>query len=117
MMNAGEASTFLPFRRPPSLLALLSVSGGPAAGTGARDQTPCGWQALAAGEWVSFAQIVAMLVFRYAINVVPVVAPVLHADPIWHWGSLLNSAVLSALFLGRTAARLRVYFAPHFRAA
>lgn len=69
------------------------------------------------GEWVSFAQIVVMLVFRYAINVVPVVAPVLHANPVWHLGSLFISAVLSALFLGRTAARLRVYFTLNLEAA
>lgn len=68
-------------------------------------------------EWVSFTQIVVMLVFRYAINVVPVVAPALHADPVWHLGSLFISAVLSALFLGRTAARLRVYFTLNLEAA
>lgn len=69
------------------------------------------------GEWLSFTQIVVMLVFRYAINVVPVVAPLLHANPVWHLGSLFISAVLSALFLGRTAERLKVYFTLDLEAA
>lgn len=69
------------------------------------------------GEWLSLVQIGVMLVFRYAINVVPVVAPALHANPAWHLGSIFLSAVLSALFLGRTAARLSVYFASPARAA
>jgi hypothetical protein len=63
------------------------------------------------GEWLSFVQIVVVLVFRYAINVVPFAAPTLNANPIWHMSSLFVSAALSALFLGRTAAKLRVYFA------
>jgi len=62
------------------------------------------------GEWLSFAQIVVVLVFRYTINVVPFAAPTLNANPIWHMSSLFVSAALSALFLGRTAARLKVYF-------
>jgi len=62
------------------------------------------------GEWWSFALLVAMLAFRYATNVVPVMAPALNADPTWHLGSLFLSAALSAMFLGRTSARLRVYF-------
>ncbi|HTN63374.1 MAG TPA: DUF6622 family protein [Devosia sp.] len=63
------------------------------------------------GEWRSFVQIVLVLVFRYVINVVPVLAPALNADLTWHFGTLFVSAGLSALFLGRTAAKLRVYFA------
>lgn len=63
------------------------------------------------GEWWSFVQIVAVLIFRYATNVVAAMAPVLNANPTWHVGSLFLSAGLSALFLGRTAARLKVYFA------
>ncbi len=63
------------------------------------------------GEWLTFAQIVAVLVFRYATNVVSAINPVLNANSIWHLGTLFVSALLSALFLGRTAARLRVYFA------
>lgn len=63
------------------------------------------------GEWWTFAQIVVVLVFRYATNVVAAMYPVLNADLAWHAGTLFVSAVLSALFLGRTAVRLRVYFA------
>lgn len=69
------------------------------------------------GEWWSFAQIVAVLIFRYTTNVVAAMAPVLNINPIWHTSSLFLSAALSALFLGRTAARLRVYFAPTPEAA
>jgi hypothetical protein len=53
-----------------------------------------------------------VLVYRYAINVVPVLTPGLRGNLVWTFGTLLISAALSALFLGRTAARLRVYFAP-----
>lgn len=63
------------------------------------------------GEWWTFAQIVVVLVFRYATNVVAAMHPALNADLTWHAGTLFISAVLSALFLGRTAARLRGYFA------
>jgi hypothetical protein len=63
------------------------------------------------GEWLTFAQIAVVLVFRYAVNVMPFAAPTLNANPIWHLSSLFVSAGLSALFLGRTAARLKVYFA------
>ena len=63
------------------------------------------------GEWLSLAQIVLVLIFRYVINVVAAMDPVLNANPTWHFSSLLISAALSGLFLGRTAARLRVYFA------
>ncbi len=63
------------------------------------------------GEWWSFGQIVVVLVFRYATNVIPILAPDFNANPAWHLGSLFISAALSGLFLGRTAARLTVYFA------
>lgn len=62
------------------------------------------------GEWRSFGQLVLILIFRYVINVVQAMNPVLNADPIWHFGTILVSAALSASFLGRTVARLRVYF-------
>ena len=62
------------------------------------------------GEWWSFAQLVLILILRYAINVVAAMNPGLNADPIWHFGTLFLAAMLSAAFLGRTAARLRVYF-------
>jgi hypothetical protein len=63
------------------------------------------------GEWWSLALIVVVLVFRYATNVVAALDPALNADLTWHLSTLFISATLSALFLGRTAARLRVYFA------
>ena len=63
------------------------------------------------GEWWTFAQILLVLVFRYATSVVAALDPVLNADRTWHLSTLFISAALSALFLGRTAARLRVYFA------
>jgi uncharacterized protein DUF6622 len=62
------------------------------------------------GEWWTFALIVVILVFRYAINVAPVLNPALYPDPVWHFGTLFLSAALSGVFLGRTAVRLRVYF-------
>lgn len=63
------------------------------------------------GEWWSFAQIVLVLAFRYATNVSAAVDPALNADPAWQLSTLFVSTALSGLFLGRTAARLRVYFA------
>jgi len=61
------------------------------------------------GEWWSFSQLLLVLVFRYASGVASAMDPVLNADPTWHWMLSLVSATLSALFLGRTAARLRVF--------
>lgn len=62
------------------------------------------------GEWSSFSLLVFVLVFRYATIVASVMYPVLAVDAAWHFGTLGFSAALSGLFLGRTAARLRVYF-------
>jgi hypothetical protein len=64
------------------------------------------------GEWWSFAQLVLVLIFRYVTNVVTAMNPVLNADLTWHFGTLFVSAALSALFLGRASARLRVYLRP-----
>jgi hypothetical protein len=69
------------------------------------------------GEWWSFAQIVLVLVFRYATSVAQAMDPALNANPTWHVSTLFISATLSALFLGRTTARLRVYFARRQRTA
>lgn len=63
------------------------------------------------GEWLSLAQLVLIMIFRYVINVVPFMNPALNVDPTWHFGTILVSACLSAVFLGRTAARLKVYVA------
>jgi hypothetical protein len=62
------------------------------------------------GEWWSFLQILVILSFRYTITVVAAVNPVLNGDSTWHQGTLLISSLLTALFIGRAAARLRVYF-------
>lgn len=62
------------------------------------------------GEWWSFTQIAVVLIFRYVTNVVAVMEPTLNTDPTWHAGTLFVSSALSALLLGRTAARLAVYF-------
>lgn len=101
---------------PGALPAMLPglVIGGPAGWqferTGATRRLPDGTLWLR-GEWWSFAQIALVLVFRYVTSVVAAMNPVLNANPIWHLGTLFISAALSAVFLGRTAARLRVYLA------
>lgn len=63
------------------------------------------------GEWWTLAQIVVVLVFRYATNVVAALDPGLGANSIWHWSTLFASATLSGLFLGRVVARLQAYVA------
>ena len=61
------------------------------------------------GEWRTFTQIAVVLVFRYVTGAAAALQPGLNADPIWHPATLFVGAILSALFLGRTAARLRLY--------
>ena len=61
------------------------------------------------GEWMSFAQLVAVLVFRHASAVVTATYPRLGPTPTWQLGIAFTSAALSAMFLGRAAARLRDY--------
>jgi hypothetical protein len=61
------------------------------------------------GEWGSFFQLAVVLVFRYITSVVTAMDAALRADLTWHLGTLLIGTTLSALFLGRTGARLRVY--------
>jgi hypothetical protein len=61
------------------------------------------------GDWWSFLQIVAILAFRYATTVAGIVNPAFAADPVWHPLTLLLSSALKGLFLGRLAARLRVF--------
>jgi len=77
---------------------------------GAAARLADGWLWLR-GEWLSLAQIVLVLVFRYVTNAVSAMSPGLNADPTWHLSTLFISAALSAVFLGRTSARLRVYLA------
>lgn len=61
------------------------------------------------GEWWSFGQLALVLVVRYAIAIVSGMSPMINGDPTWHSGSLLVSTALSAIFLGRTARKLRAY--------
>jgi hypothetical protein len=63
------------------------------------------------GEWTSFVQIVLVLVFRYVTSVAAAMNPVLAQDALWHTSILFVATLLSASFLGRAAARLRVYVA------
>ena len=102
---AGIAAT-------PAMLAGLAIGG--AAGwqierEGATRRLP-GGRIWLRGDWWTFALILLVLVFRYVINVVPVLSPALDANAVWHFGTLFVSAGLSGAFLGRTAARLRVYY-------
>jgi hypothetical protein len=62
------------------------------------------------GELWSFSQLVVVLIFRYATSAAGGMDPALNANPVWHLTTLGISAGLSGLFLGRAAARLRVYF-------
>lgn len=92
-------------------LAVGGVAGWPLEGAGATRRLPDGrvWQR---GEWLSLVQIMLVLIARYATNVVGVLDPHLGANPVWHVGSVFGCSLLSGLFLGRTAAKLRVYLAP-----
>jgi hypothetical protein len=62
------------------------------------------------GEWWSFSLLLLILVYRYATSVIAGFNPALHSNLTWLLGTVFISTSLSALFLGRTAARLRVYF-------
>jgi hypothetical protein len=62
------------------------------------------------GEWWSFAQVLLIFGFRYGLAVVTAVDPTLVADPTVHLVTAFVSSLLSAMVLGRTLARLRVYF-------
>lgn len=62
------------------------------------------------GEWTSLVQIVAVFIWRYASTVLAATHPALAADNTWHLVVAFVTSALAALFLGRTAARLRVYF-------
>jgi hypothetical protein len=63
------------------------------------------------GEWWTFSQILVVFTSRYVTNVVAAMDPALAADVSWRSATLFLSFALSAAFLGRTAARLWVYFA------
>ena len=61
------------------------------------------------GEWLSLVQVVAIFVFRYATSVAVALNPGLADNAAYHLGMALVSSLLSAMILGRTLARLRVY--------
>lgn len=62
------------------------------------------------GEWWSFVQVLAVFVFRYSTTVIGIVNPALGGSLTYHLVTALISSLLSAMFLGRTAARLVTYF-------
>jgi hypothetical protein len=61
------------------------------------------------GEWWTLVQIVVVLSFRYVINVAAHLDPSLGANSTWQTATLFASTALSAIFLGRFAARLWMY--------
>ncbi|MGV8951905.1 MAG: hypothetical protein ACOH2M_12430 [Cypionkella sp.] len=63
------------------------------------------------GEWLTMVQIVLVLVFRYATSVTAGLHPSLLSNLTWRLSTVFIATILSAMFLGRTAARLRIYFA------
>lgn len=98
----------------PALLAGLVV-GGPLGWLIERDGTTRrmpGGALWLRGEWVTFTQIVVVLVFRYATSVTAGFNPELNANLTWRLGTVFVATTLSAMFLGRTAARLRVWWRP-----
>lgn len=62
------------------------------------------------GEWFSLLQVGLIVVFRYVTAVAGAMNPALGGDPVWHMAVLFVSSLLSAMLIGRVAARLRVYF-------
>lgn len=62
------------------------------------------------GEWWSFVQVLLIFGFRYSLAVLGAVTPAFVADPTVHLVTMFVSSLLSAMILGRTLARLRVYF-------
>jgi hypothetical protein len=64
------------------------------------------------GEWLTLVQIVLVCVFRYATNATAGLHPSLSGNLTWLLSTVFIGTTLSAMFLGRTAARLRVYFTP-----
>jgi len=62
------------------------------------------------GEWWSFVQVLVIFGFRYSLAVVGAINPAVVADPTAHLVTMFVSSLLSAMVLGRTLARLKVYF-------
>ena len=63
------------------------------------------------GEWLTLVQIMLVLVFRYATSVTAGLNRALNGNLTWRLGTVFIATTLSAMFLGRTVARFRVYFA------
>ena len=62
------------------------------------------------GEWWSLLQIVLIFGFRYSLAVTTAINPAFVGDPTVHLVTAFISSLLSALVLGRTVARLGVFF-------
>jgi hypothetical protein len=90
-------------------MALGAIVGWKLEGTGATSRMPDGRVQLR-GEWWSFSVLLLVLISRYATNIAAGFHPALHANLAWRLATAFMSASLSAIFLARTAARLRVYF-------
>lgn len=116
----------------PGVLAIVSVSGWfgagsdglPAIGAGVVLGAGIGWllerpgatrrlsdnRVWLRGDWWSLLQIALILALRYATAIVPIADPALAGNGGWHLTTLFLSSGLTALFVGRAAARLRTYF-------
>ena len=105
MVGAGLS----PAPAPPAGMAIAGVTGWLLERDGATRRLPDGRLWLR-GEWWSLAQVVLIFVFRYAVNVIAATNPVLAGDFTFHLATAFVSSLLSAMILGRTLARLRVYF-------
>lgn len=106
MIGAGLSSL-------PAILAGLAVggvSGWLLERDGATRRLPDG-KVWLRGEWWSFVQIVLIFAVHYSLAVAGAINPTLVADPTIHLLTTFVSSLLSAMILGRTLARLRVYFA------
>jgi hypothetical protein len=90
-------------------LAVGGVSGWLLERDGATRRLPNG-QIWLRGDWWSFIQVLVIFGFRYSLAVVTAVNPAFAADPTVHLATMFVSSLLSAMILGRTLARLRVYF-------
>ncbi|MBN9304927.1 MAG: hypothetical protein BGO82_10545 [Devosia sp. 67-54] len=62
------------------------------------------------GEWWSLVQVVLIFGFRYGLAVTTAINPAFVGDPTVHLVTAFVSSLLSAMVLGRTVARLRVFF-------
>jgi len=62
------------------------------------------------GDWWTLAQVLLTFGVRYTATVIGVVNPALGSTFAFQLATALISSLLSAMFLGRTAARLTTYF-------